>query len=113
MCVYVSVCVCVCVCGSVCMYVCVCVFSCVWLCVCVCECVQVPSCREVLATLSVQELRALLQDIISNSNLSGNEVYCTACCLLVMLKNSCSKLHRWKGFNLILFSSKIFNSLFV
>ena len=29
-----------------------------------------------------------------NSNLSGNEVYYTACSSLVISKNSCSKLHR-------------------
>ena len=39
-----------------------------------------------------------------NLDLSGNEVYYTACFLLVILKYSCSKLHRQKGFYLILFS---------
>jgi hypothetical protein len=29
----------------------------------------------------------------SNQNFSGNEVYYTACSLLVISKNSCSKLH--------------------
>ena len=41
-----------------------------------------------------------------NYNLSGNEVYYTACSLLVMLKNSCSKRHCQKG-NLNPFSYKI------
>ena len=38
-----------------------------------------------------------------NKNLSGNGVYYTACSLLVILSNSCGKLHRQKGFDLILF----------
>ena len=42
-----------------------------------------------------------------NQNLSGNEVYDTAFSLLVILKNSCSKLHRQKSFDLLLLSSKI------
>ena len=42
-----------------------------------------------------------------NSNLSGNEFYFKACSLLVMLKNSCSKLHCQKGFDLVPFSYKI------
>ena len=33
------------------------------------------------------------------SELSGNEDYYTACYLLVILKNSCSKLHRQKVFD--------------
>ena len=43
----------------------------------------------------------------SNENLSGNEVYYTACSLLVTLKNSCSKLHCDQGLNSIIFSYKI------
>ena len=39
--------------------------------------------------------------------LSRNGVYHTACSLLVILKNSCSRLYYQKGFNLILFSYKI------
>jgi hypothetical protein len=39
--------------------------------------------------------------------LSGDEVYYTACSLLVVLKNSCGKLHCEKGFNLIPFSFEI------
>ena len=42
-----------------------------------------------------------------NQNLSGNQVYYTARPLLVISKNSCSKLHCRKGFNLILFSCGI------
>ena len=42
-----------------------------------------------------------------NVNLSGNEVYHTACSLLVIFKNSCSELHCQKGFDLTLFSCKI------
>ena len=38
---------------------------------------------------------------------TGNEVHCTACSLLVILKNSCSKLHCQKGFDAILFSYQI------
>ena len=34
-----------------------------------------------------------------NSNLSGNEVYYTACSLSVILKNWCSEVHCQKGFN--------------
>jgi len=41
------------------------------------------------------------------SKLSGNEVYNTACCLLVILRNSCSKLHCQTGFNLEAFSNKV------
>ena len=41
-----------------------------------------------------------------NSDLSGNEVYYTACYLLVIFKHSCSKLHCQKGLNLILVSYK-------
>jgi hypothetical protein len=36
-------------------------------------------------------------------NLSGDEVYHTACSLLVMCKNSCGKLHRQKRFDLVIF----------
>ena len=39
--------------------------------------------------------------------LSGDEVYYTACSLLVISRNSCSKLHRQHGFNLIIFSYKV------
>jgi len=39
-----------------------------------------------------------------NLNLSGNRIYCTACFFLVISKNSCSKLHGQRGFNLIIFS---------
>ena len=42
----------------------------------------------------------------SNSNLHGNEVYSTACSLLVALKNFYSKLQCQQGFNLIFFSFK-------
>ena len=38
---------------------------------------------------------------------SSYSVYYTACSLLVILKNSCSALHRQKDFNLILLSYKI------
>ena len=41
------------------------------------------------------------------SNLAGNEVYYTACSLLVILKNLTCKLHCQKGFNLIPFSHTI------
>jgi len=41
------------------------------------------------------------------SKISGNEVYYAACFLLVILKNSCSKLHSQTGFNVILFSYQI------
>ena len=40
-------------------------------------------------------------------NLSGNEVYYTACSLLVTFKSSCSKFHYLKGLNLNSFSYKI------
>ena len=43
----------------------------------------------------------------SNENISCNEVYYTACSLLVILKNSCSKVHCQKGFNLIFYSYEI------
>ena len=39
-----------------------------------------------------------------NLNFSGNEVYYTAFSLPVILKNSCSKLHCQKGFDLVPFS---------
>ena len=39
----------------------------------------------------------------SNSSLPGNEVYYTACSLLVIFKNSCIELYCQKGFNSILF----------
>ena len=42
-----------------------------------------------------------------NENLAGNEVYHTACSLLVISKNSCRQLDCHKGFNSILFSYKI------
>ena len=42
-----------------------------------------------------------------NKNLSGNAVYYTACSLLVISKNSCSKLHCQKGLDLVLFSHRI------
>ena len=42
-----------------------------------------------------------------NSDLSATEVYSTACSLLVILKNLCSKLHRQKGFNFIIILFKI------
>ena len=42
-----------------------------------------------------------------NSNLSGNEVYYTACSLLVILNNSFRRFHCQKGFNLILVSNEI------
>ena len=38
-----------------------------------------------------------------NRNLPGNEVYHTACSLLVIFKNSCRELHCQKSFSLILF----------
>ena len=44
-----------------------------------------------------------------NQNLSGNKIYYTACSLLVILNNSCSKIHCQKGFNLIL-TSYIFHT---
>ena len=42
-----------------------------------------------------------------NLNLSGNEVYYTACSLPVFLKNSCGRLHCQEGFNLITLSYSI------
>ena len=42
-----------------------------------------------------------------DENLSGNEVDHTASSLLVILKNSCSKFHYQKGFDLIPLSCKI------
>jgi hypothetical protein len=42
-----------------------------------------------------------------DQNISCNEGYYTACYLLVMFKNSCSKLHCQTGFNLVLFSYRI------
>ena len=42
-----------------------------------------------------------------NQDLSGHEVYYTACSLHVILKNSCSKRHCRKGFDLIIFSCKV------
>ena len=41
------------------------------------------------------------------SNFYGDEVHYTACSLLAILKNSFSKLHYQKGFNLIPCSHKI------
>jgi len=46
-----------------------------------------------------------------DQNLSGNEVYYTACSFLVIFKNSCCKLHCQKGFNLFLFAYKSLASL--
>ena len=40
-------------------------------------------------------------------NLYGNELYNTACSLLVISKNSCSKLHYQKGFDSTIFSYQI------
>ena len=40
----------------------------------------------------------------SHSNLYGGEVYHTACSLLVISKNSCSKLHGQKVYDLIVLS---------
>ena len=40
-------------------------------------------------------------------NLSGHEAYCTACSLLVILKNSCCRFHCQRGINYILFSYQI------
>ena len=42
-----------------------------------------------------------------DENLSGDEVHCTACSLLVILKNSFGKPHCQNGFNLVLFAYKI------
>ena len=42
-----------------------------------------------------------------DENLSGKEVYYTACFLLVISKKTCSKLHCQKGFNRIPVSHKI------
>ena len=42
----------------------------------------------------------------SNSDLSGHEVYYTACSLPATSKILCGKPHRQKGFDLILFSHK-------
>ena len=42
-----------------------------------------------------------------DENLSGNEVYYTACSLLVTLKNVCSKLHCQQVLNVIPLSCKI------
>ena len=42
-----------------------------------------------------------------HQNLNGNEVYYTACSLLVIQKNSCSQLHCQKEFNSIPFSYEI------
>jgi len=41
-----------------------------------------------------------------NLNLSGSEVYYTACSLPVISINSCSELHRQKGFNRFIFLYK-------
>ena len=46
----------------------------------------------------------------SNENPSGNEVLYTACSLLVTFKKSFSKLHCWRGCDLILFSCKMYGS---
>ena len=42
-----------------------------------------------------------------DQNLTDDEVYHTACALLVILKDSCGQLHCQKGLNLILFAYKI------
>ena len=47
------------------------------------------------------------QSFILKSKLSGDEVYYTACSLLVIPKHSCSKLHCQKAFEIIPFSYKI------
>jgi len=54
-------------------------------------------------------LSDLYQDFFERLDLklSGNEVYCTACYLLLILKSSCGILYYPKGFNLILFSHTI------
>ena len=41
-----------------------------------------------------------------NEHLSGNEVYYTACSLLAICNDSCSKLHDQRGLNLTLFLYK-------
>ena len=46
-----------------------------------------------------------------SQNLSGNEVYYSACSLLVILKNSCSQLHFQKGFHLIFSSHNVGQAL--
>jgi hypothetical protein len=59
------------------------------------------------AAQDVQVWPALLDEKRIKLNLSGNELYHTACSVLVILKNLCSKLHSQTGFNFILFSLKI------
>ena len=51
--------------------------------------------------------RVISQEKSFNSKLSGNEVYCTACYLLVILNISCSKCNGQKDFRLILFACRI------
>jgi hypothetical protein len=52
-------------------------------------------------------VKVLLYEKGIQSKLSGNEVYYTACSLPMILTNSCSKLHRKKGFNLVPFSYEL------
>ena len=51
----------------------------------------------------IDSLVEILHEEEIQLKLSGNKVYYTACSLLVILKNSCSKLHRQKGFQIIFF----------
>ena len=59
----------------------------------------------------LDQLGSCMKRVI-NQNLSGNEVHSTACSLLVISKNLCSKLHCEKGFELVLFSYKILTTCF-
>ena len=65
--------------------------------------------KEVPSRLPIQEdtARKILCEKGFKLELSGNEVYYTACSSLVILKNSCSKLHCQKGFKLKPFFYKI------
>ena len=62
--------------------------------------------RRPLLAGRISRTRRLYMKRKLNRNLSGNEVYYTASSSLVILNDSCSKLHCRKGFNLILVSYK-------
>ena len=53
------------------------------------------------------EGRLLLDETRIELKFSGSEVDYTACYLLVISQNLCSKLHCQKGFNLIIFSNEL------
>ena len=52
--------------------------------------------------------RSLYMKRETNLSLPGSEIHHTACSSLLLLKNSCGKLHCQKGFNSILFSYEVF-----